>query len=317
MPRRLSGSLSALAIWLLLGALDGQAQQPSAAAPAGPRADAPAEVTRACPTVRDYAAFYACALERIKTFKTSRRTRDGRPDLNGMWSATRIAQDIEDVTAGQYGAGGAMKSLIVDPPDGRIPYQPWAQQPRKDGEARWVSPTALCLPVGAVRWAYSPVSVTGHRIIQQPREIIFSMERLHTYRIIPLDNTRRLASHVKLWQGESRGRWDGETLVIETTNLTDKVWFDHIGTFMSDEIRMEERVSFVDQDTLLYEATYTDPKVFTQPWKIAKALLRAPAKGMDAMDLEDTTVEGCDETIEHLFGAGQRPFTGLGLVLPK
>ncbi len=317
MPRRLSGALSALAIWLLLGALDGQAQQPPSASPAGPPVGGPAAVARACPTIRDYATFYKCALERIKVFKTTRRTRDGRPDLNGIWSATRIAQDIEDVKAGQYGAGGAMKSLIVDPVDGRIPYQDWARQPRKDGETRWVSPTALCLPVGAVRWAYSPVSVTGHRIIQQPREIIFSMERLHTYRVISLDATRRLAPHIPLWQGESRGRWDGETLVIETTNLTDKVWFDHIGTFMSNEIRMEERLSFVDQDTLLYVATYTDPKVFTQPWKIAKPLLRAPAKGMDALDLEDTTVEGCDETIEHLFGAGQRPFTGLELVLPK
>lgn len=317
MPRRLSGFLSALAIWLLLGALDGRAQQPPPTAPAGAQASAPAEVTRACPTIRDYAAFYKCALERIKVFRTTRRTRDGKPDLNGIWSATRIAQDIEDVKAGQYGAGGAMKSLIVDPADGRIPYQAWARQPRKDGETRWVSPTALCLPVGAVRWAYSPVSVTGHRIIQQPSEIIFSMERLHTYRVISLNNTRRLAPHVKLWQGESRARWDGDTLVIETTNLTDKVWFDHIGTFMSDEIRMEERLSFVDQNTLLYVATYTDPKVFTQPWTIAKPLLRAPAKGMDAVDLEDTTVEGCDETIEHLFGAGQRPFTGLDLVLPK
>ncbi len=317
MPRRLSGSLSALAIWLVLGALDGQAQQPSMAAAGGRPQAAPAEVTRACPTVRDYATFYKCALERIKVFKTSVRTRDGKPDLNGLWSATRIAQDIEEVRAGQYGAMGAMKSLIVEPADGKIPYQAWAQKPRREGEVKWMSPTALCVPVGAVRWSYSPVSVTGHRIIQQPREIILSMERLHTYRIIPFDNSRRLASNIKLWQGESRGRWEGDTLVIETTNLTDKVWFDHIGTFMSDAITMEERLSYVDDNTLLYVATYTDPKVFTQPWKIAKPLLRAPAKGMDALDLEDTTVEGCDETVEHLFGAGQRPFTGLDLVLPK
>jgi hypothetical protein len=299
-----------------LGSLDGQAQQPPMAAQGQPAA-ASAEAPRACPAIRDYAAFYACAIERIKTFKTTRRTRDGKPDLNGIWSPTRIAQDIEEVKAGQYGAMGAMKSLIVDPPDGKIPYQAWAQQPRREGEVKWMSPTALCLPVGAVRWSYSPVSVTGHRIIQQPREIIFSMERLHTYRVISLDTSRRLASNVKLWQGESRGRWDGDTLVIDTTNLTDRVWFDHIGTFMSDEITMEERLTYVDENTLLYVATYTDPKVFARPWKLAKPLLRAPAKGMDALDLEDTTVEGCDETVAHMFGAGQRPFTGLGLVRPQ
>lgn len=315
MSRRLSASLCAGALWFALGSLDGQAQQPAMAAQGRPAAAA--EVTRACPTVRDFPTFYACAKERIKTFKTTRRTRDGKPDLNGIWSATRIAQDIEEVRAGQYGAMGAMKTLIVEPADGKIPYQAWAQKPRREGEVKWMSPTALCLPVGAVRWSYSPVSVTGHRIIQQPKELIFSMERLHTYRVISLDNTRRMASSVKLWQGESRGRWEGETLVIDTTNLNDKVWFDHIGTFMSDDITMEERISYVDDNTLLYVATYTDPKVFTQPWKIAKPLLRAPAKGMDALDLEDTTVEGCDETVEHLFGAGQRPFTGLDLVLPK
>jgi hypothetical protein len=314
---RFLGSIVVLATWTLFFTLHGEAQQPRPMPGAAAGAAAPAEPKRACPTIRDYATFYKCAIERIKVFKTTSRTSDGKPNLNGLWSATRIAQDIEEVRAGQYGAGGAMKSLIVDPADGKIPYQPWAQQPRRDGEKKWVSPTALCLPVGAVRWSYSPVSVTGHRIIQQPREIIFSMERLHTYRIIPLDNRRRLDSHVKLWQGESRGHWEGETLVINTTNLTDKVWFDHIGTFMSNEITMEERITYVDPDTLLYVATYTDPKVFTQPWKIAKALLRAPAKGMDAVDLEDTTIEGCDETIEHMFGAGQRPFTGLDLVLPK
>ena len=307
MTRRLIGGCGALAVAVVLAGAQGHAQQAPGADP-GPE--------RACPMVRDYAAFYKCAIEKIKTFKTAVRTKDGKTDLNGIWSATRIAQDIEEVKGGRNGGGG-MKSLIVDPPDGKIPYLPWAQQPRREGETKWVSPTALCLPVGAVRWSYSPVSVTGHRIIQQPGEIILSMERLHTYRIIPLDNSRRLDSRIKLWEGESRGRWEGETLVVETTNLTDKVWFDHIGTFMSNEIKMEERFTYVDPNTLLYVATYTDPKVFSQPWKIAKGLLRAPAKGLDAIDLEDTTIEGCDGTIMHMFGAGQRPFTGIELVLPK
>lgn len=315
MKRNVSRLLGAIGVATLLAGALGNTQLSAQAAggaqggPGGIGAPNFADAKRACPMVRDFAAFYACASEKIKTFRTTKRTKEGKPDFNGIWSPTRIANNIEQ--------DGGTKSLIVDPPNGKIPYLPWAQKPREEGHDKWLSPTAACLPVGAVRWAYSPVSVTGQRFIQQPNEIIFSMERLHTYRIIPLDNSRRLASRVKLWQGESRGRWEGDTLVIDTTNLNDVVWFDHIGTFMSDEMKMEERFTYVDPDTLLYVATYTDPKVFSQKWKISKGFLRAPAKGLDRVDLEDTTVEGCEETVAHLIGAGQRTWTGLHLVLPK
>ncbi len=267
-------------------------------------------VERACPNVRDFADFHRCALERIATFKPP-LTPDGKPDFNGLWGPTRSAQDIEEIVPGQYGGFAASKSLIVDPPGGRIPYQPWAMKIRKANEQEYISPTAACLPVGAQRWVYSPVSVTGHRIIQQPHQIIFSMERLHTYRIIPIGSgPRRLAPSVRLWQGESRARWDGHTLVIETTNNVDKVWFDHIGTFVSPDVTLTERLSFVDANTLHYEQTVEDPRVFTQPWKIAIALLRSTATGMDRLDLEDTTVEYCDNEIHHFFAIGQKLYRG-------
>jgi hypothetical protein len=278
--------------------------------------EAPAETARACPMVRDFAAFHACALQKMKTFNPP-RTSDGKPDFNGLWSPTRSAQDIEEIKPGQYGNFPASKSLVVEPASGKIPYQPWAQEPRVKNVDQYLSPTAVCLPVGAQRWVYSPVSVTGHRIIQQPRSLVFSMERLHTYRIIPLEPRRRLASHIKLWQGDSRGRWDGNTLVIETTNVNDLVWFDHIGTFISHRARLDERLTYVDPNTLHYEETVTDPTVFTQPWKIAIALLRAPAKGMDAMDLEDTTVEFCEQGLVHMINAGQKLYKGLGAEAPK
>jgi hypothetical protein len=300
---------SALTAGLLLPVPPASAQQGGRAGAASPNA--------ACPMVREFAEFHKCALEKMKNF-TPPRTPDGKPDFNGMWGPTRSAQDIEEIKTGQYGNFAASKSLIVDPPTGRIPYQPWAMKHRIQNEKIYISPTAACLPVGVQRWVYSPVSVTGHRIIQQPNQIITSMERLHTYRIIPLGNApRRLDPKIKLWNGISQGRWDGDTLVIETTNIQDKVWFDHIGTFVSQAVKMTERLTYVDQNTLHYEETIEDPQVFTQPWKIAIALLRSPAKGMDRMDLEDTTVEYCDNEIHHFFTLGQRLWRGYATVAPK
>lgn len=271
----------------------------------------------ACPAVRDFAAFHKCALEKMKTFQP-KRTPDGKPDMNGIWGPTRSAQDIEEIKKGQYGNFPPSASLIVDPPNGRIPYQDWALKLRTANEQIYISPTAACVPVGVQRWVYSPVSVTGHRIIQQPHQIVTSMERLHSFRIIPIgEGPRRLASDIKLWRGESRGRWDGNRLVIDTTNIDDKVWFDHIGTFVSQGITMQEKMTLIDDNTIHYEATYTDPRVFTQPWTIAIALLRSTAKGMDRLDLEDSSVENCEEEIHHFFNIGQRIFRGFDSIAPK
>ena len=187
-----------------------------------------AEPERACAMDRDYPEFHKCAVEKMHSYQP-KLTPDGRPDLNGIWRPTRSAQDIEEYTSRR----GTRKTLIVDPPDGKIPYKPWAMKERFNNEQVYLSPTAVCLPVSQQRWSYSPVSPTGHRIIQQPDRIVFSMERLHTYRLIHMDDTPRLPDDIHLWQGDSRGHWEGNTLVIRTTNLSDLMWMDHIGTFMS------------------------------------------------------------------------------------
>ena len=276
-----------------------------------------AQPERACAMVRDYPAFHECAVEKMKSFEPP-RTPDGKPDLNGIWRPTRIAQDIEEITPGKYGRLGHMHTLIVDPPNGKIPYKPWAMTERFNNEQVSLSPTAVCLPVAQPRWGYSPVSVTGHRIIQQPELIVFSMERLHTYRMIHMDDRPRLPEEIHLWQGDSRGHWEGDTLVIRTTNLNDLMWMDHIGTFMSPAVTTEERITFVDENTLHYEETITDPNVFTQPWKIALAFLRLqPDDIMDTMDLEDTTVENCEEELIHMMNVGQVPFPGYTAIAPK
>ncbi len=278
--------------------------------------DAP--FTRTCDMVRNFPAFHACAVENMDSYQPE-LTADGTPDLNGIWRPTRIAQDIEEIVPGQYGNFPHMYTLIVDPPNGKFPYNEWAMKERFNNEQVYLSPTAVCLPVAQPRWSYSPVSLTGHRIMQQEDLIVFSMERLHTYRMIHMDDRPLLPEDIHLWQGDSRGHWDGNTLVIKTTNLNDLMWMDHIGTFLSPDVTTEERITFVDENTLHYEQTITDPNVFTQPVTISVPMLRAlPSDNpVDAMDLEDTSLENCEEELIHMMNVGQIPFPGFEAIAPK
>src|SRR5688572_6488082 len=102
--------------------------------------------------------------------------------------------------------------------------------------------------------------------------------------------SRRLPDTIKLWMGDSRGRWEGNTLVIEARNHNDLTWFDQAGGYHSDALHVVERLRFVDADTISYEATFQDPKAYTKPWKIAFPILRHKEAGFEL--LEDACFEG-------------------------
>ena len=91
----------------------------------------------------------------------------------------------------------------------------------------------------------------------------------HTYRTIPLDGRPHLGENIKLWMGDSRGHWEGNTLVVDVTNNNDQTWFDIVGSFHSDALHTVERWTFVSPDKIDFEVTIEDPKVFTRPWKMA------------------------------------------------
>ena len=91
----------------------------------------------------------------------------------------------------------------------------------------------------------------------------------HTYRDIPLNAGPHIAQDVKLWMGDSRGRWEGNTLVVDVANHNDQTWFDIVGDFHSDALHVAERFTRVSLDTIEYEAVITDAKVYTRPWKMA------------------------------------------------
>jgi hypothetical protein len=215
------------------------------------------------------------------------KTADGQPNVEGGWRpvsggthsldpALSSAQEFEQRSTGVVKRN---PSFVVDPPDGHIPYQPWAKDLQHRLEATYENPTrpehidtqTRCLVPGIPRLYYFPT----FRIIQQPGSVVFVWDEYHNYRVIPLDGRPHPASNVKLWMGDGRGHWEGTTLVVDTTNLNAKSRPDVIGDFSSENAHLVERFIFNDAASMTYEATITDPTVFTRPWT-----LRIPQRRM-------------------------------------
>ena len=165
-------------------------------------------------------------------------------------------------------------SLVVDPPDGKIPALTADGQRRADARAasqrdeRFDSWTDLSLGVRCMMGfnAGPPMTPSAYnnnmQLFQTPDTVVVVTEMIHNARIIPLDGRPHLPSDIRQWSGDSRGHWEGDTLVVETTNYTDKTrWRDSAAT-----LRLVERFTRVDADTLLYQFTAEDPKTWTRPW---------------------------------------------------
>ncbi len=167
-------------------------------------------------------------------------------------------------------------SLIVDPPDGRIPPSTPAAQARAAarGEARRRpahgpedrSPAERCILGFNAGPPMNPSAYNNNvHIFQTPGYVVLLNEMVHDSRIVPLDGRGHLPTPIRQWRGDSRGHWDGDTLVVDTTNFTDKTSFRGSGETM----HLIERFTRVDADMLLYEYTIDDPKSFERPWTAA------------------------------------------------
>jgi hypothetical protein len=233
----------------------------------------------------------------VPTFGQSfSRMRDGKPDLQGYW-ATRVffsAFDLEEHKQAAFGVP-AGPGVVVDPPDGKIPYQPWALEKKKDlvEHHLYEDPQAHCILSGVPRQMYTPF---GFQILQPSGYLVFFYEAFHAFRIIHLDGRPHPPATIKMFEGDSRGRWDGDSLQVDVTNMNDRTWFDMGGNFHSDAIHVIERYTPADANTIRYQATIEDPKVFTRPWKIAFPLGRNPDPKYE--QLEYACVEG-EADLEH------------------
>ena len=169
-------------------------------------------------------------------------------------------------------------SLIVDPPDGRIPpLTPEGQKRRALGccgvggtDVQSVGWYTRCI-LGVESAPKVPGGVTTEsQIVQAPGYVMLIMESNSDVRIIPLDGRPHLAPNVRQWLGDSRGRWEGNTLVVETTNFTDKTSWQH----STQALHLVERFTLTDAKTLKYEFTVSDPATWTKPWSLEAPLPR-------------------------------------------
>jgi hypothetical protein len=219
------------------------------------------------------------------------RRADGKPDLTGFWDGSEGVLHntviLEEHPAGFGIIAG--KTLIIDPADGIIPYQPWALAERN---RRRIDSNAYEDQVGHCEF-YDVA-----RTHQFAKQFLFSGNNFivndtqHITRVIPLDRREHLPSGIRLWLGDSIGRWEGDTLVVDITNFAGKTRMALGGDFYSADAHLIERFTMIDSNTIRWTMTIDDPKVFTRPWTIKSTtpLLRRPVN--NNFDGEDTCHEG-------------------------
>jgi hypothetical protein len=200
---------------------------------------------------------------------TVARTPDGKPDLNGIWQVMNAAAwDIQDHTA-QKGVPAGVGVVV----GGEIPYKPEALAKKRENYANRATadPESKCYLPGVPRIMYMPYPF---QIFQKPDQITMLFEYVHATRFIYTNGTPHPPGHIDWWMGDARGRWEGDTLVVDVVHFNDQTWFDRAGNFHSEQLHLVERFTPLDRDHITYEVTVEDPKVFTAPWRMSMVLYR-------------------------------------------
>jgi hypothetical protein len=199
------------------------------------------------------------------------RNAEGQPDLQGVWQSRNTASaGIEDHSAALGIPGG--RGVVVDPPDGKIPYLPAALKKRDENFAARATadPLNKCFLPGVPRVMYLPFPI---QIFQTADFAVIASEFAHTVRTVHLKGTH--PDEIEFWMGDSRGKYEGETLVIDVTNQNVNTWLDQSGNYHSEQLHVVERLTRTSPDVITYEATIEDPKVYSKPWKIRTPLYRS------------------------------------------
>jgi hypothetical protein len=209
------------------------------------------------------------------------RTTDGKPNLSGIWQAVNTAAwDIQghsaqkDIPAGQGVVEG-----------NEIPYQPWGAEKKKENFANRATadPETRCFLPGVPRLMYMPFPF---QIFQTPTYLAFVHEYVHAVRHIYVNGTPHPRGPIDWWLGDSRGRWEGDTLVVDVVHFTDQTWFDRAGNFHSEALHLIERYTLIGPDHINYEVMVEDPKVFTRPWTMRMILYRRKEPNAQLLEYE-------------------------------
>ena len=233
------------------------------------------------------------------------------PDLNGIWQALTTANwDIQDHAAqagpfpallGAWGAEPAGQGIVEG---GELPYKPEALQKKKANYAKRLNvdpfnihtvgdPEAKCYAPGVPRAMYLPFPF---QILQMPNKVLMVFSYSNASRFVQLEKHQE--APIDLWMGWSNGHWEGDTLVVDVTGFNGLTWLDRAGNFTSDALHVVERYTPAGPNSIMYEATIEDPKVFTRPWKMSFPLYRRLERNIQLLEFRCVPF-----TEEYLYGS--------------
>ncbi len=204
---------------------------------------------------------------------TASKTWYNQPDLQGIWQPA--AKAVDNLEKGGF---------IKDPPNHKIPYAAGgaAKRDQNAKNAKSADLVNKCYMPGVPRLMYMGYPF---QIFQTDKYVAIVSEYAHVFRMIYLDGSAHL-DFPGLWNGDSRGHWDGDSLVTDVTNFNDSTWLDKAGNYHSDQLHVTERFTRTGPNSLLYEATISDPMTFTKDWKIAVPMTQKTGPTARLMEYE-------------------------------
>ena len=208
------------------------------------------------------------------------RTPDGNPDLQGVWQAINTAVwDIQDHSS-QWGMPAGQGVVVGND----LPYQASALEKRQTNYENRLTddPEANCKMVGVPRITYMPYPF---QIIQTPNQIVMTYEWVHSIRNIYM-NSEHPEGPIQWYMGDSRGYWDGDTLVVDVVHFTDETWFDRSGNYHGEGLHVIERYTRLGPDHMQYDVTVEDPEIFTEPWHMSMPLYRRQEENIRILEYE-------------------------------
>jgi hypothetical protein len=217
---------------------------------------------------------------------------------------------------------GSRPWLIVDPPDGKLPALTAPASRReaavaalndaRNGEGRadsWEDRSLYdrCITRGLPASMMPAIYGNAYQIVQTPEYVAIRYEMIHETRIIPLDGRPRLGPNIRQYMGDARGRWDGNTLVVETTNFTSKTHFGYNNRYNSERFRLVERFTPTGPDAVLWQVTVEDPETWTKPWTFAMPLSRD-----DSQQIFEYACHEGNRGLEHILRGARAEEAGAG-----
>jgi hypothetical protein len=214
-----------------------------------------------------------------------RRTPDNQPDFQGIWQAMGSAHFNLEPHSASFGIPAGL-GVIVDPPDGKIPYTAAGRAKREENlrNRGTLDPHSKCYKPGVPHLMYLPFPL---QIIQSKTQVTIVSEYIHNTRHIYLNRKQHYpTADAEFWNGDSFGRFEGDTFITDVANFSPQPWLDRSGNHHSEQLRVVERFNLIDADTIRYEATLEDSKTYTRPWRISLLLYRRKEPNIRLLEYE-------------------------------